>query len=195
MHAWSVALVIVLALGFTYTNGFHDAANAVATSVSTRVLTPRIAVAKDVLDRLVTETLPDGVPAALRIFKAGKKSCDTQLLVPLGPLDGAAMAQQVRDLRINKGTKTPLGAILLDAVGDLGGATGVECGVEHQPPGGRGHEASARGGHRPHHRALRRVTEEGAGDLCPALSILVAGARARRAELARQLVVPCRDME
>lgn len=45
MHAWSVALVIVLALGFTYTNGFHDAANAVATSVSTRVLTPRIAVA------------------------------------------------------------------------------------------------------------------------------------------------------
>jgi hypothetical protein len=85
----------------------------------------RIAVAKDVLDRLVTETLPDGVPAALRIFKAGKKSCDTQLLVPLGPLDGAAMAQQVRDLRINKGTKTPLGAILLDAVGDLGGATGT----------------------------------------------------------------------
>ena len=39
----SVALVVVLALGFTYTNGFHDAANAIATSVSTRALTPRIA--------------------------------------------------------------------------------------------------------------------------------------------------------
>jgi inorganic phosphate transporter, PiT family len=38
-----VALVVVLAMGFTYTNGFHDAANAVATSVSTRALTPRIA--------------------------------------------------------------------------------------------------------------------------------------------------------
>jgi len=38
-----VALVVVLAMGFTYTNGFHDAANAVATSVSTRSLTPRIA--------------------------------------------------------------------------------------------------------------------------------------------------------
>jgi inorganic phosphate transporter, PiT family len=37
-----VALVIV-ALGFDYTNGFHDAANAIATSVSTRALTPRIA--------------------------------------------------------------------------------------------------------------------------------------------------------
>jgi inorganic phosphate transporter, PiT family len=38
-----VAFVVVLAMGFTYTNGFHDAANAIATSVSTRSLTPRIA--------------------------------------------------------------------------------------------------------------------------------------------------------
>ena len=38
-----MALVVVLALGFTYTNGFHDAANAIATSVSTRALTPKIA--------------------------------------------------------------------------------------------------------------------------------------------------------
>src|SRR3954452_8498862 len=30
-------------MGFTYTNGFHDASNAIATSVSTRSLTPRIA--------------------------------------------------------------------------------------------------------------------------------------------------------
>jgi PiT family inorganic phosphate transporter len=37
-----VALVVV-ALVFDYTNGFHDAANAIATSVSTRALTPRIA--------------------------------------------------------------------------------------------------------------------------------------------------------
>src|SRR3954464_1424040 len=28
---------------FDYTNGFHDAANAIATSVSTRALTPRVA--------------------------------------------------------------------------------------------------------------------------------------------------------
>jgi len=38
-----VILVVALALGFDYTNGFHDAANAIATSVSTRALTPRIA--------------------------------------------------------------------------------------------------------------------------------------------------------
>jgi inorganic phosphate transporter, PiT family len=37
-------LVIALALGFDYTNGFHDAANSIATVVSTRVLSPRFAV-------------------------------------------------------------------------------------------------------------------------------------------------------
>jgi PiT family inorganic phosphate transporter len=39
-----VVLVVVVALGFDFTNGFHDTANAVATSVSTRALTPRMAV-------------------------------------------------------------------------------------------------------------------------------------------------------
>ena len=38
-----VIAVVVVALVFDYTNGFHDAANAIATSVSTRALTPRIA--------------------------------------------------------------------------------------------------------------------------------------------------------
>ncbi|WP_433332634.1 anion permease [Spirillospora sp. CA-294931] len=38
-----LVLVVVIALVFDYTNGFHDAANAIATSVSTRALTPRAA--------------------------------------------------------------------------------------------------------------------------------------------------------
>jgi PiT family inorganic phosphate transporter len=37
-------LVIAIALGFDFTNGFHDTANAVATSVGTRAITPRMAV-------------------------------------------------------------------------------------------------------------------------------------------------------
>ena len=37
-------IVILLALAFDYTNGFHDAANSIATVVSTRVLPPRYAV-------------------------------------------------------------------------------------------------------------------------------------------------------
>jgi PiT family inorganic phosphate transporter len=39
-----IVAVIVLALAFDYTNGFHDAANSIATVVSTRVLSPRWAV-------------------------------------------------------------------------------------------------------------------------------------------------------
>src|SRR3954468_18707037 len=39
-----VIIVIAVALGFDYSNGFHDAANSIATVVSTRVLSPRLAV-------------------------------------------------------------------------------------------------------------------------------------------------------
>ncbi|MHA6761022.1 inorganic phosphate transporter [Streptacidiphilus sp. PAMC 29251] len=38
-----VILVVGVAFGFAYTNGFHDSANAIATSVSTRALTPKVA--------------------------------------------------------------------------------------------------------------------------------------------------------
>jgi inorganic phosphate transporter, PiT family len=40
-----LVLIIALAVGFDYVNGFHDAANSIATVVSTRVLSPRLAVA------------------------------------------------------------------------------------------------------------------------------------------------------
>src|SRR6202162_4695711 len=39
-----VVFLIAVALIFDFMNGFHDAANSVATVVSTRVLTPRLAV-------------------------------------------------------------------------------------------------------------------------------------------------------
>jgi inorganic phosphate transporter, PiT family len=39
-----VLVLIVVAVAFDFINGFHDAANAIATVVSTRVLTPRVAV-------------------------------------------------------------------------------------------------------------------------------------------------------
>lgn len=40
----AVVLLILLALTFDFLNGFHDAANSVATVVSTRVLSPKVAV-------------------------------------------------------------------------------------------------------------------------------------------------------
>lgn len=39
-----IALVVLLALTFDYINGFHDTANAIATSVSTKALSPRTAI-------------------------------------------------------------------------------------------------------------------------------------------------------
>jgi len=44
MEDLTLVAVIVVALFFDFTNGFHDTANAIATSVSTRALTPRTAV-------------------------------------------------------------------------------------------------------------------------------------------------------
>src|SRR6478735_2800937 len=44
MENVALVLVIIVALGFDFVNGFHDAANSIATVVSTRVLTPRQAV-------------------------------------------------------------------------------------------------------------------------------------------------------
>lgn len=44
MELFLVCAVIFVALVFTYTNGFHDTANAIATVVGTKVLTPRQAI-------------------------------------------------------------------------------------------------------------------------------------------------------
>jgi inorganic phosphate transporter, PiT family len=40
-----LVLVVITALGFDFTNGFHDTANAMATSIATKALDPRVAVA------------------------------------------------------------------------------------------------------------------------------------------------------
>ena len=64
-----IIAVIVVALSFDYTNGFHDAANAIATSVSTRALTPRAALAMAAVMNLigaflgteVAETISEGI--------------------------------------------------------------------------------------------------------------------------------------
>src|SRR5205807_701270 len=41
---WFFLIVVLAAIIFEYSNGFHDAANAIATVVSTKVLTPRQAI-------------------------------------------------------------------------------------------------------------------------------------------------------
>src|SRR5215471_13383283 len=41
----TIVAIVLIALAFDFINGFHDAANSIATVVSTRVLSPRVAVA------------------------------------------------------------------------------------------------------------------------------------------------------
>lgn len=61
-----VIVVVVIALLFDYTNGFHDAANAIATSVSTRALTPRVALAMAALLNFVGAWLGVGVAQTIQ---------------------------------------------------------------------------------------------------------------------------------
>ncbi len=60
-----LALVIITGLSFDFTNGFHDTANAMATSIATRALSPRIAVALSALLNLVGAFLSLSVAATI----------------------------------------------------------------------------------------------------------------------------------
>jgi PiT family inorganic phosphate transporter len=70
-----VLLVIVIALAFEFINGFHDTANAIATSVSTKVLTPRQAILMAAGSNLLGALV--GVSVATTI---GKGLVDTQFV-------------------------------------------------------------------------------------------------------------------
>src|SRR5919205_336158 len=49
----ALIVIVVVALAFDYTNGFHDAANAIAVAVSTKALTPRVALALAAVANLI----------------------------------------------------------------------------------------------------------------------------------------------
>jgi inorganic phosphate transporter, PiT family len=71
--------VIVVALFFDFTNGFHDAANAIATSVSTRAVSPRLAV----------------LGAAILNFFGAFVSVEVAATVATGVVDAAAITLDV----------------------------------------------------------------------------------------------------
>ena len=58
---FGLVAIVVLALGFDYTNGFHDAANAIATAVGTRALKPRTALAMAAVMNLAGAFIAEGV--------------------------------------------------------------------------------------------------------------------------------------
>jgi PiT family inorganic phosphate transporter len=80
-------IIVATALAFDFTNGFHDTANAVATSVSTRAMSPRVAVAMSSTLNFVGAFLSLEVAATIAtgIVNAG----DVTLLIVFAGLIGA----------------------------------------------------------------------------------------------------------
>jgi PiT family inorganic phosphate transporter len=144
----ALVIVIAVALGFDFVNGFHDAANSIATVVSTRVLSPRLAViwaaafnfiaflffgthvastiAKDVVDQ---EVLTIGVIFAglvgaiiwdLITFYLGLPTSSSHALV--GGMAGAAVAKSGFDVLVSEGIrKIGLFIVLSPLIGLAGG--------------------------------------------------------------------------
>ena len=86
-----VIIVVAFALGFDYTNGFHDAANAIATSVSTRALTPRAALIMAAVFNLVGALLGTQVATTIAedIISIDGVSSQEALIIVLSALIGA----------------------------------------------------------------------------------------------------------
>src|SRR5690349_1569480 len=72
-----LVITIAVALVFDFTNGFHDTANAVATSVSTRALSPRLAVLIASIANLAGAFVTTAVATTV-----GKGIIDTNLATP-----------------------------------------------------------------------------------------------------------------
>src|SRR5215207_7154938 len=61
----ALVVIVVVALAFDYTNGFHDAANAIAVAVSTKALTPRVALALAAVMNLIGALISTSVAATV----------------------------------------------------------------------------------------------------------------------------------
>jgi phosphate/sulfate permease len=85
-----VVVIVLVALAFDFTNGFHDSANAIATSISTRALTPRVALAMaavcNVVGALISTKVASTVGSGIIPPPTGGT---TGLLVVLAALGGA----------------------------------------------------------------------------------------------------------
>jgi hypothetical protein len=86
--------------------------------------TRRIDIAKQTLAKLTSSTIPAGTPFAFRVFGREVDSCQTDLDVPVGPLNPAAVGQRIAALQAKNGAKTPIGASLAKVSEDLKSVSG-----------------------------------------------------------------------
>ena len=69
-------------------------------------------------------TIPAGTPFAFRVFGREVDSCQTDLDIPVAPLNAAAVQGRINALNAKNGAKTPIGASLDKVTDDLKGVTG-----------------------------------------------------------------------
>ena len=79
----------------------------------------RIDIARQTLTKLVTSTIPAGTPFAFRVFGRMEDSCQSDLDVPLGPLNVQAVSAKIAALEAKNGAKTAIGASLELVASDL----------------------------------------------------------------------------
>ncbi|MFC9763273.1 anion permease [Rhodococcus jostii] len=86
-------IVVVTALGFDFTNGFHDTANAMATSIATGALKPRVAVALSAILNLVGAFLSVEVAATVAkgIVNLGDSGGQALLIIVFAGLVGGIL--------------------------------------------------------------------------------------------------------
>ncbi len=89
VEIWVLVTVIVVALAFDFTNGFHDAANAIATSIGTRALTPRAALAMAAVMNLIGATISTGVAETVGAGIIATPTGEGGLVVVLAAVVGA----------------------------------------------------------------------------------------------------------
>lgn len=86
-----IVTVVVVALAFGFTNGFHDASNALATSITTRALTPHVAVVMGAAMNFVGALLGTGVAEVIGSGILSPPDGAAGLLVVLAGLLGAIL--------------------------------------------------------------------------------------------------------
>jgi hypothetical protein len=79
----------------------------------------RIDIAKQTLTKLTSTTIPANTPFALRVFGREVDSCQTDLDIPVSPLNPTAVGAKIAALEAKNNAKTPIGASLEKVADDL----------------------------------------------------------------------------
>lgn len=84
-----VILIVFIALAFDYTNGFHDAANAIATTVATKALSAKKALAMAAIGNLIGAFISEGVAKTVGKGVIDVETSNAGLVVVMAGLLGA----------------------------------------------------------------------------------------------------------